>query len=458
MKSIYNKIFILFVLLVFSSCSLNEIESPNAPSILSLEEGASQQDLRSLVTGLEAIMRSDLAFHYQTVSILGREYNDLRGTDPRYTGELLKGPLDNNGFLTTRSYAAWYKIVQTSNLLLKALDNSVTDLSIQAQDGYKAYAKTIKGYALMMVANRQYTNGIRIDVADIDNLGKFESYQDALTSIKAMLDEAKKELVNAASEFSDDPKTPAVDESQGEFDFTLSSGFSGFDTPLTFLKFNRAIAARVALYQDDKAEVLATLKESFIDEAGSLNAGVYHVFGLTGNDIANPLFYVTNQDRYMAHPSFEADAEAGDTRVTTKTGLFDPKDDPDLGPITVKFDDLSGNRQVTLYSSNTDKVAMMRNEELLLMFAEANIGTDNAEALRVLNIIRAAAGLGASTADPTKNSEVEDELLKQRRYSLFGEGHRWIDLRRYDRLNELPLDRTGDAVVTEFPTPFAENQ
>ena len=449
MKNIYNRIIVLFVLAALSACTLDEIENPNAPTVSSFEQGATQQDLRLLTTGLEAVIRNDLGFHYQTVSILGREYNDLTQVDPRYTGEILIGPLDNNGFLTTRAYAAWYKVVQTANLLLTAVNNSSTSLSDEALDGYRGYARTFKAYALMMVANRQYTNGIRIDVEDPNDLGDFVSYANALDAIRTMLNDANTELQNAASEFA---------ANEDVFDFPLSSGFAGFDTPSTFAQFNRAIAAIVAIYQDDKAAALGFLADSFMDETASLDLGPAHVFGLTGNDIANPLFYVPNQQRYMAHPSFEADAEAGDTRVAEKTSLFDPDDDPDEGPITVTFDGLSGDRQVTLYASNTSPVSIIRNEELLLIYAEANIGTDNAEAIRVLDIIRAAAGLTGSTANPAVDAEVEDEMLTQRRYSLFGEGHRWIDVRRYDRLSDLPLDRTGDTRINQFPTPFAENE
>ena len=49
------------------------------------------------------------------------------------------------------------------------------------------------------------------------------------------------------------------------------------------------------------------------------------------------------------------------------------------------------------------------------------------------------------------------EILRQRRYSLFGEGHRWVDLRRYNRLNELPIDRPDDDVWTKFPRPANED-
>ena len=49
-----------------------------------------------------------------------------------------------------------------------------------------------------------------------------------------------------------------------------------------------------------------------------------------------------------------------------------------------------------------------------------------------------------------------DELLRQRRYSLLFEGHYWIDMRRYDRLDQLPKDRANDVVHALFPIPTAE--
>jgi len=47
-------------------------------------------------------------------------------------------------------------------------------------------------------------------------------------------------------------------------------------------------------------------------------------------------------------------------------------------------------------------------------------------------------------------------MLNQRRYSLFYEGHRWIDMRRYGILSQLPIDRTGDDVWDKFPLPVTE--
>ncbi|MCH2449816.1 MAG: RagB/SusD family nutrient uptake outer membrane protein [Gracilimonas sp.] len=74
-----------------------------------------------------------------------------------------------------------------------------------------------------------------------------------------------------------------------------------------------------------------------------------------------------------------------------------------------------------------------------------------------LNIIRNNAGLPDFNRGIGGQAEVIDEMLNQRRYELFFEGHRWIDMRRYDRLDELPLDRTEDNVWESFPLPENEN-
>ncbi len=437
-----SMLFLLFATTFLASCDLEELPNLNAPTLESFANGASQADVQSLAVGLEAAIRSDLEFHYETVSYLGREYYDLTGADPRYTGELLKGPLDNNGFLTTRSYTAWYRVVKAANVLINAVQNSNAGFSDATKQSYYGYANTMKAYALLMVANRQYTNGIRIDVSDPDNLGPFVNYTEALSAIRNLLDNAVSELNSTA-----------------EFDFPLSDGFNNFKSTASFIEFNRAIAARVALYQNNKAEVLTLLGQSFLDLNGDLFLGPSHIFGLSGNDIINNLFYVIRTgNNFTVHSSWIADAEAGDNRVTNKaTELIDP--DTSL-PAPAAEDGLTGTHQITLYKSNTDPVYLIRNEELILMYAEANIGTNNAEAVNAINIIRNAAGIGAYTGG-TSDNDLELEVLNQRRYSLIGEGHRWIDLRRTNRLNDtnfLPLDRAGDSPIEAFPTPFAENQ
>lgn len=435
MKNIFLKFVFLIAIMLFAGCQLDEIENPNAPTVGSFAEGSSQADVQLLATGLEAVMRNDLAFHYDTVSILGREYYDLTGVDPRYTGEILKGPLDNNGFLTTRAFAAWYKVVQSANVLIEAVENSSAGFTDDVKNSYYGFGKTLKAYALLMVANRQFDNGIRLDVADPDNLGPIVGYSEALTGIMNLLNEANTDLTNASA----------------NFDFNISSGFDGFDTTATFAEFNRALAARVALYQGDNGTALSLLGNSFLDLNGDLYNGPAHVFGLTGNDILNTQFHVPLQSgqEYMIHDSWIADAEANDSRVDEKSVQL---------PMPTSFDGLTAEYQLAVYDSNVDPVYLIRNEELILIYAEANIGTNNGETIAAINRVRNDAGLLNYTGatDPTS---LLDEILNQRRYSLIAEGHRWIDLRRTNRLDatNIPLDRAGDNVLSAFPTPFTEN-
>ena len=151
----------------------------------------------------------------------------------------------------------------------------------------------------------------------------------------------------------------------------------------------------------------------------------------------------------MAQTSFVTDAEAGDMRLKKVFKRATP----------YKTDDLIGIYDLFLYKSNIDPLPIIRNEELLLIYAEAKIqlgGMSNfTDALTALNKIRNAAGLPSYSGAMTQAALIT-EMLKQRRYSLYAEGHRWVDMRRYDLLNTLPNDRPGDHVWSQFPRPAGE--
>jgi len=235
------------------------------------------------------------------------------------------------------------------------------------------------------------------------------------------------------------------------FVFTLTSGFAGFDTPATFALFNRAIAARVMLYHGDFAEVTAMLDESFFNIDGALETGTYMVYSTAGGDILNDAFTPLNSspgaNARCVQPLFITEAEAGDLRVANKTSL---RDEPAFN------DGLSSDYDVWVYKSNIDPVCIIRNEELILIYAEAQNQTGNSsEAVNAINKIRASAGL-ADYSGGTSQDELTDEILNQRRYSFFAESQRWIDMRRYNKLGELPIDRPGDDVWVQFPRPANE--
>lgn len=428
---------LLVLLLAFNACEIEPIIDPNNPAAEGVQDGASVADLRLLAAGTESAMRNDIEFYYWTTSIVGRDYYDLNGIDPRYTGELVGeqgAALDDNGFLTTRVYNSRYRAIRNAETLLQAVDKAV-GLSDAEVNGFIGYAQTLKAYNLLLVLNQQYENGIRIDVADPDNLGDFVNYNEASAAIKAILDEAFTSL-NAAGE---------------SFAFKLSDGFAGFNSPADFAKFNRALAARLALYQGNNAEVLSLLEQSFFDRSGNWDAGVYHLFGSGGNDILNDLYNIPNEGLYTATPDWVENAEEGDPRFENKVTLLEASEDL---AVPVMLADLSGEYQVTLYESNTDKVPIIRNEELMLMYIEANIGTNNGEAVAAINELRASYDL--EPVSDLDEAGLVNQLIHERRYSLFGEGHRWVDMRRWGKLNEIILDRPDDVVHAQFPRPITE--
>jgi len=428
----FKYIFIAIITLVFASCEIQDEPNPNGSIIDGFTDNPSNSELQALIVGSEDLLRQEIGFYYDVVSIVGREYYFFTGSDPRYTGELLGGGeavLDNAGFYGNRPYYGRYKTIKNLNVLQAAVAAStlVTDEDI---DGYLGFAKTIQAYEYHLALNLQGTNGIRFDVTDPDNLGPFFEYDDALSAIADLLDDAATHLESAGD----------------SFPFTLSSGMDGFNTPASFLTFNKGLAARIALYQGSKADALNYLSGSFMDMAGDLNVGPARFYSTAGGDFTNNIFRQLGQaDGIIAHPSYTADMEEGDERIN-KVAIRED---------TLALDDLSGNYDVYVYKSLNDFVPYMRNEELVLIAAEANIGSDNVAAIAALDVVRTAAGLPAYSGGDT-DAELVTELIKQRRYALFGEGHRWVDMRRWGLLDNLPLDREGDDVWDKFPRPVSE--
>jgi hypothetical protein len=356
--------------------------------------------------------------------------------------------LDNNTFYTTTPWNRRYQTVKDLNILLQALPKANISVTEAEKKGYRAFANTLKAHQFLMLINMQDENGIRVDVADPENLGPIATKTETLAAIATLLNTGYDELTGAT------------------FPFSLSSGFVGFSDPDNFGKFNRALAARVALYRGLYTEAMSHLDDSFLDLDGDLNTGVKMVYSTAGPDVLNTLYKTPDQsgDQIIVTNSFMADAEAGDLRVSRKTAL---RKNP------TNKSGLNGTHETRLYPSNISPVDVIRNEELILIYAECSIQNNQlANGVSALDIIRQSASLQPlATAKPAivndKNALI-DEMLHQRRYSFWGEAQRAIDLRRYGRLNEtyVTIDPATSAdgepipqeIFTKFPVPATENQ
>lgn len=418
-------------LFIGAGCEVDTIEDPNNPGTGPISADATLSEIQNLVDGTESGLRDDLNFYLDDAGVIGREFYRFSTSDPRFTSDLLgKGNaiLDNNTFYITNPFASRYRVIRNAFILIDALTNSTATISEAQRKAGIAYAKTIQAYQYLLALNLLYDNGIRIDVKDPDNLGPYLNRQQSLDAILNLLNEANTDLKNSAS---------------FPFRTTLYSSI-----PAQFSRFNRALAARVAVYKQDWATANTALSESFFSLTGNLRTGAYHYYSTTGGDQLNLMFFPRNSEgeARVAQPSFISDAEAGDRRLVKA-----PKRD---GATTQ--DGLTSEYDFFVYQTNSDSIPIIRNEELILLHAEVKAQTGAAtEAVNAINVVRQAAGLGSYGGATDRNSLIT-EILKQRRYSLYGEGHRWIDMRRYDLLNQLPIDRPNDDVWKQFPIPANE--
>ncbi len=417
---------------ILIGCKIERIEDPNNPSATGVVGNASISEIQNLVTGIESGMRDALANYYDDVNVIGREYYRFSTSDPRFTSDLLgklSAVLDNNTFYITNPYAARYRVIKNANILIDALTNTKATITEQQRKAGIAYAKTVQAYQYLLVLNLLHDNGLRFDVKDPDNLGPFLTREQSLDAILNLLNEANADLKGVPAQL--------------PFQTTLYS-----TTASEFSKFNRALTARVAVYKKDWSTANTALMESFLNLTGELNAGSYHLFSAAGGDQRNPMFFPLNSngETRVAQPSFVTDASAGDTRLNKVS----------LRTSAAFQDGLQSSYDFFLYKTDIDPIPIIRNEELILLYAEvkANIGPAT-DAVTAINRIRNAAGLSVYPGATDTNSLIT-EILRQRRYSLYGEGHRWIDLRRYNLLAQLPIDRAGDDVWTQFPIPANE--
>ena len=289
--------------------------------------------------------------------------------------------------------------------------------------------------------------GIPVEIlANPSDQSPFVSRNVAYTRISAVLDSARDDLAAAG----------AV-----AIPFTLHAGFAGFTTAPAFLQFNRGIAARVLAMRGSLecgntcyTQALTALTASFIATPSSLadlNRGVYNVYSSSPGDALNSLSTAADPN-LVAHASFVTDAQkkpdgTADARLVRKIA---PLAAPRSG--NPAKSSIPATQAFIVYASNTTPTTIIRNEELLLIRAEANLRLGNVPAaLTDLNAVRLVSGGLAPLAAATI-----DDLLYERRYSLILEGMRWIDARRFGKLGTLPLDLPTHVVARVVPIPKAE--
>jgi hypothetical protein len=420
------------------SGACNDVTVPNYnnPNLDQLLNSPTASTVNTAVVGLVISLRDRVGTEASAMGILGKESYNLDQAEPRNVLGYLQGPIEPGGFVQDLSWTAGYRNLRQAAVILAAIDK-VPGYTNAQKEGIRGFVKTVMAMELLTQVRIRDVAGVMVDISadPAAPLGAIVGPDAALTRISTLLDEAKTHLQAGGT----------------TFPFPLHSGFTGFNTPASFLQFNRGIKARTEVYRKQWAPALAALSESFIDTttatAATLAKGVYHVYSTASGDITNPLFDPTPTRLYV-HPSILNGAQLRangqpDLRLSTKTA-------PGVSRVVQQ---VQGTNKFTIYPTSTTPVPILKNEELILLRAEANYQSGNIQgALDDINFIRVNSGGLAPLGGFADLNAFVDELLYNRTYSLlFEAGHRWVDYRRYGRLAQLPKVNTA---INEKTFPY----
>lgn len=443
-----TKLLIALAVLGSGACDFN-ITDPNQPGPIGNNPSASE--VGAAVVGIILSARGDAADWNLDAGILGREAFRFDGSDPRFISEFLNGPLDpGGGAFGGDHWIEEYAGIRSTNDLLNVI-GTATRLSVAEQSGSRGVAETFQAYEFVMIlmGHSEDSIPIAVNLAITDPPAPLVSNAAAFTFVSDLLDSGNVHLTAGGS----------------AFPYALPAGFAGFDTPAGFARFNRALKAAVEVYRGSlgcgapcytTAKTLLEGGATFIDTSATadLNAGAFFNYSTNNKDAPNPLFQNPQTGENFVNPRIldSADTKVGgglDNRYTAKV----------IDRDTATTEGLTSFLGWIRYPTSSATLPLIRNEELILLRAEANNGLAlGLLAANDVNYVRVTsgglapiAGLGALT-----QAQILGAILHERMYSLLYEGHRWFDLRRNARLGAYLKDRATDQVFATLPVPRNE--
>ncbi len=420
---------------LFTACANSTVPDLNNPSVSGFQSSPTGAAAGAIAVGMVRGARDNTANMAWNVGAFGREGYEMGVAQGDLT-LYVDGPITSNTFYLDLLWDQQYADIRAGNTVLDAMSR-IPDLTSQQEAAMAGFIQTMMAYDLIQLAATRDTFGLPIAVdippggAPAPIANKATVYQ----HIFSLLDSGATNLQAGGAAFS----------------FALPPGFAGFNTPATFLKVNRGLRARADILTKSYVNALTDLAASFLSTAQPLTYGPFFDYTANSGDETNilfkPYYYVANW--IIDSAQFQADGKTLDNRVLTKTVAVTP----------FLLDSISASYQFTAYNSVSSPLPMLRNEELILLRAEANIGLGfNGPAVTDINFVRATAGnLPPYTASAAlrQPAALLDELLYEKRYSLLWEsGNNWISMRQYGKLNEIPEQYHLEHIFPVIPFPL----
>jgi starch-binding outer membrane protein, SusD/RagB family len=441
-----------------ASCSADRflVANPNSPTVAS---GTANPlgTLPLLATNVLVDERASLTTFVLDVGILGREAYNYTPLETRNTTGFLGQPvLTNTSFGAEAIWANPYKYLRDVALAHTVVNAAATGVFSTAQlSAINGFLDTFEALELLYIIDTRNQIGAPVAVStNPSQLEPFVSRDSVYNYIIGKLTAAQTELANGGA----------------AFPFALDAGYAGFDTPPTFAMFTSGLLARVQAYRASLGvagcaalsatcyqAVLTALQSSWISTSGSLQTGPFEIYSAAAGDLLNTDSWVQSSKAVLAEAKSDSGVElqangTQDARFLTK--VMSIPSEICANPTAC----IATTWAFALYPLGTSPISIMRNEELILLRAEAEYFTgDAADALSDINVIRTTSGDLAARGPFVSQSDFVTELLYNRRESLMFEGgHQWIDKRRFGLLNTLPLDIPSDVIVDHLLLPEEE--
>ena len=346
---------VLFLTACESILGSYDLGYQDAPSAEELEQNPTFGIVISAAQGLLDAYRDAVDSRLGGVSAYGREAYNL-STNRTILDEFDEPSSPAGGF----GWSSTYTNIRTINTLLHALDE-VELLSDAEKDAIRGWAITCEALLLHSQLRMQDYFGIVIDTdrERDEGVAPIATKAEAFTYILQRYDTARDALASGGT----------------EFPFQLTPGFSGFDTPSTFIQVNRALKARALLDNGDYAGALTALGGSFLDTGADLYLGAWNNYSTSSGDIINP-YHDPSGFTYVLDTNLVVDVQtngagADDLRLTNKTF-----------PVAyLTHTGVTSNVGNGVHPENTSSIPIIRNEELILIRAEARWRTGDRPAL-----------------------------------------------------------------------------
>ncbi|MDQ2890174.1 MAG: hypothetical protein M3R65_06405 [Gemmatimonadota bacterium] len=440
-----------------SACS----DNPAAPSRDNIVAG-SQQTLQSLVTGITATDRAVMAAgngYWIFGSVMARDIIVPTINESRWVTEFYATQPDPSDFIGGADWTTYYQMLRASQNLLK--DPAVTTLSTAGQSVTRGFLRTLDAQTYIREVEMRDQNGAVIQGPDPTKQDPVRTKQAVLTYVSALLDSALVDL-NAGS---------------ASLPFSLPSGYSlhgDYSQTANLILFNRGLKGKAEVMRaldngatpnlPHAAAAITALDSALAGEPTPvteqfLNIGPWYQYNPSAPESRpNPLSTAVTSN-YVTD-NFVNSFMAGDIRAANIIPATKATVDGFTGSNRLKITDPTNS------ALQSAPLPMMRNAELILLRAQAEIATgDLAGATRDINATHTVEGGLAPYATFTSSAAAIQALLYELRYTFATIGPQHMDaLREYGMFNlayvtqpGIPSPGASDALVSQLPIPQNES-